>query len=175
MPGSSLVFHNCPAKINLVTILFFQTPQLNQKTLVCASRPPSDASTSSFYDEFSSPLEVGTTFVELIKRQVQSLKSYYPIQRMTLRLNAVFFHHNNKKVGKSTATASEIKGFPNRQVRKKSVVVSIPGGPSHWLYLVSLFDVVDVVEMNQSYLLRCRTHLVLSVQSRLERKTTEMS
>ena len=50
------------------------------------------------------------------------------------------------------------------------MLVSIPGGPSHWLYLVSLFDVVDVVEMNQSDLLRCRTHLVLSVQSRLEKK-----
>ena len=53
---------------------------------------------------------------------------------------------------------------------KKAVLVSIPGGPSHWLHLVSLFDVVDVVEMNQSDLLRCRTHLVLSVQSRLEKK-----
>ena len=53
---------------------------------------------------------------------------------------------------------------------EESVIVSIPGGPSHWLHLVPLFDVVDVVEMNQSDLLRCRTHLVLSVQSRLENK-----
>ena len=38
---------------------------------------------------------------------------YYPIQRMTLCLHAVFFHHNNKKVGKCTAIASEVQGFPN--------------------------------------------------------------
>ena len=28
--------------------------------------------------------------------------SYYPIQRITFCLHAVFFHHNNKKVGKCT-------------------------------------------------------------------------
>ena len=39
--------------------------------------------------------------------------SYYPIQRMTLCLHAVFFHHNNKKVGKCTAIASEVQCFSN--------------------------------------------------------------
>ena len=50
------------------------TPQLRQKTLSCGgggNRPRSgnSDSTASFYEEFTSPLEVGTTFVELIKRQ----------------------------------------------------------------------------------------------------------
>ena len=38
-------------------------------------------------------------------------QAYYPIQRMTLCLNAVFFHHNNKKVG--MCTASEVQCFSN--------------------------------------------------------------
>ena len=32
---------------------------------------------------------------------------------MSLRFPVIIFHHNNKKEGKSTATASEVKGFPN--------------------------------------------------------------
>ena len=39
--------------------------------------------------------------------------SYYPIQRITFCLHAVFFHHNNKSVGKCTTIASEVQGFPN--------------------------------------------------------------
>ena len=38
---------------------------------------------------------------------------YYSILRMTLCLHAVFFHHNNNKVGKCTAITSQVQGFLN--------------------------------------------------------------